>query len=236
MNTPCHFARLFCLSVVVLSLAPHVPAKTDAPTTNGFVNVRGTVTIDGQTALDGQTIFGRANVVTERGSDSQIVLSNSARLNLAAETDLAVEFAAARLTAGLRSGRVTSSIPHGVRLDLQTTDLSLMNDTADPAVFTIETGECEGTRLSVERGRLITTVAGHTQTVGAGETFSTTGAGPAPPSHLSGKQKAGILATIGGAIAIMLAVALGQNDEDQDNPDFGGCVVVPSPGAPTGCS
>jgi hypothetical protein len=42
---------------------------------------------------------------------------------------------------------------------------------------------------------------------------------------------------IGAAIAVMLAVALGDNDEDQQNPgNFGGCIIVPSPGSPNTCS
>ncbi len=196
----------------------------------GIVSVSGSVSIDGQRATEGQTIFAPSSLVTNHDSETLIVLSNLTRLNVAAQTDLTVDFSATRVAGSLTAGRLTGFVPAGVSLEFQTTDLSIGGSAASPVIFTIETGECVGTRLSVESGRLITKSAGRTHTVEAGETLSTFNPEAPTPPKMSGKQKAGVVFTIGGALAILLAVALGRNDDDQENPgDFGGQVTAPSP-------
>jgi hypothetical protein len=127
-----------------------------------------------------------------------------------------------------------------VFVEFTTADLTIKGDATEPVVFSAESTECEGTLISVIAGHLEIRGAGLPVTIKAGESFSTTG-GPAAPQpgqpSLSRKRSIGLFVGIGAAIAVMLAVALGDNDEDQQNPgNFGGCIIVPSPGSPNTCS
>jgi hypothetical protein len=78
---------------------------------------------------------------------------------------------------------------------------------------------------------------GVVRTAGAGESLRAAhGSQPAPPqgNGLSGKKRAGIFVGIAAAVAAVLLVIAGREDED----DFGGNCLVISPGGPLppGCS
>lgn len=241
-----HFRpRVLALSIAIPMLvqgtwATSLP-ESDSLAVKGIISVTGVVQINGQTALPGQTLFGKSNVATFADSESLIALTNLARLNLSANTEITVDSSKTSLSVTLRAGRIVSSAPAGVFVDFTTADLSIKSDATEPVVFSIETTECGASHISVAAGHLLTQRAGHSFTLKAGETFSTKerSAATQPPGQpaFGRKRTIGLLAGIGAAIAVMLAVAMGNNDEDQDNPgDFGGCVIVPSPGAPNTCS
>ena len=206
--------------------------EADLVSAKGVISINGIVRINGQNAIAGQTLFANSNVVAFADSESLIALNNLAMLNLSPNTDLTVDSSKTTLSIFLKAGRVLGSVPAGVFIDLTTADLSIKNDAKEPVVFSIETTECGGTDISVSAGHLETRQAGQPLTVNAGETLSTTAGSaaihPGEPA-LSRKRSIGLFVGIGAAVAVMLAVALGAND-DQESPDFGGEVTVgPSP-------
>jgi len=236
--------RAVALSTAMLLLLHGANAKSlseaTAQTARGIISFTGTVRINGQSALAGQTLFANSLVVTLAHSGSLIALSNLAKLNLSENTGATVDSSKTSLSVILWEGRIVSSVPAGVLADFTTADLSIKTDATEPVVFKIETTECGGTDIFVSTGHLETRRAGQLLTIRAGEAFSTAARSAAKqPGHpaLSRKRTAGLFVGIGAALAVMLAVALGNNDEDQENPgDVGGCIIVPSPGAPNGCS
>lgn len=80
----------------------------------------------------------------------------------------------------------------------------------------------------MQSGALEIRANGAAHSLKAGESFATAH-GPRPRQNLSGRKRAGIIVAIASAVALV-AVVLTQRGSDE-TPDFGGCVIVLSPGA-----
>jgi hypothetical protein len=219
---------LFISAALFLSV---LPASAAPPHNTGIVTATGTVTINGHPAISGQTLFPHSEVTTSKNSETLLQLQNSARLNLLPESDLQIDFDRQRVSGFIRQGGMRGYVPLDIRLDLATADLSIIGDSSEPLVFTINASECDGTVLSVRQGRLRVRGPNVDQAIEAGESLTTLpgsqSATPGKKNHLSHNQKLGLWIAIGAATGIVLAVALGQNDEDQETPG-GGCVIAPS--------
>ncbi len=197
------------------------------------------VKLNGDNAISGQTLFDHGAIVTAADSDALIVFYNQVRLRLAAKGELAVDFFADRISGSLPTGTVSGYVPPGVSLELRTSDASIVSIAPKPLVFTLHSSECQGTMITVNQGEVELRSSGRKYTVLAGESFSTVpdSAGQSTQSQVSKKEKLGLFVGIGTVVALMLAVALGSNDTNVENPGtFGGCVIVPSPGSPNTCS
>ena len=231
--------RLTTISAAISLLnAAFIAAGSTAPAASkGILTVSGMVRLNGVRAVTGQTVFAHSSIVTGEDADSSIAFDNQVRLRLAAKGDLAVDSFVRHLSGSLQTGTVSGFLPSGVSLDFRTSDVSISSTPSEPLVFTIQTNECEGTTIAVNQGKLELRSAGRKYILVAGESFSTaTGvSGQSGQSHLSRKEKLGLFIGIGATVALLLAVVLGQNDHDQENPVFGGCVIVPSPGSPNTC-
>jgi hypothetical protein len=229
------FVAISIVSVGTLSKAAAVDSRTVA----GSISVQGTVNVNGQRATEGQTLFAKSMIETASGSESLITLRNGSRLDLSANGALMIESSGRRVLGSIHAGRVLLNIPANVALDFSTADVSINKKSIDEAVLImVEATECAGTKLSVMSGQLEVHHNGRARVIKSGESLSTSPpqSGPQPTQNSFDKKKLGIIFGVGGAVAILLAVALGLNDEDQQNPgDFGGCVIVPSPGAASGC-
>jgi hypothetical protein len=216
----------------MLSLVVHgggMPGKSSA-LAEGLVTVTGTVKVNGQGAITGQTLFASNRIVTAGNSTASITLRNSSRLNLSADSDLNVESSSKTLSGSLTDGLVSGSVPAGVLVEFKTTDVTIVSDAAEPIVFSLQTNECAGTNITVDKGRIDARIHGQLRTIKAGESLSTTLGTPAPQTtqqSSSHKKKLGIFIGIGSAVAVLLAVVLGKNDDDQEAPG-GGCVIAPS--------
>jgi hypothetical protein len=235
---------LRAIGVVVTVAVLHVvtavaatPLKGDA--CEGSVKTSGTVKINGHEAISGQTLFSESEITTSVNAESLIQLQNSARLNLLPESDLQIGFNRLQLSGHLNQGTMVGLVPSGIALTFSTEDLSIFSEPSASVVFRIQASECAGTMLTVQQGRLLVHAPGVEQIVNAGESLSTVttsqSSAPRATNNLTSNQKLGLWVAIGAATGIVLAVVLGQNDEDQQTPG-GGCVIAPSgPGGPGQC-
>ena len=227
------------VAISILSVGTFSKATTavESRTIAGSISVQGIVNVNGQPATEGQTLFTKSMIETALGSESLITLRNKSRLNLSAEGALTIESSERHVLGSMHTGRALLNIPAGVVLEFSTADVSINKKSVDEAVLVmVEATECAGTKLSVMSGQLEVHHNGRARVVKFGESLSTgpAQAGPQQTQNSFDKKKLGIIFGVGGAVAILLAVALGNNDENQQTPG-GGCVVILSPGAPSGC-
>jgi len=226
------------ISIISVGTVSQAAASVESRTVAGSLSVQGIVNVNGQPATEGQTLFAKSMIETASGSESLITLRNGSRLTLSAKGALTIESSERRVLGSMHTGRVLLNIPAGVVLDFSTADLSLNKKSVDETILVmVEATECAGTKLSVMSGQLEVHHNGRLRIVKFGESLSTSPAqsGPQQTQNSFGKKKTlGIIFGVGGAVAILLAVALGHNDENQQTPG-GGCVVIPSLGSASGC-
>ncbi|HXI23925.1 MAG TPA: hypothetical protein VNG71_08610, partial [Pyrinomonadaceae bacterium] len=149
-----------------------------------------------------------------------------------------IESSERRVLGSMHTGRALLNIPAGIDLDFSTADVSINKKSVDEAVLImVEATECAGTKLSVMSGEVEVHHNGQARLLKFGESLSTSPVqtGQQQTQNSSNKKKTlGIIFGVGGAVAILLAVALGNNDENQQTPG-GGCVIVLSPGVVPAC-
>jgi ferric-dicitrate binding protein FerR (iron transport regulator) len=221
----------FLIAVTLLNLSlPSVPGvianpRLAAGLATGVIQVAGTVTIDGAKGTSGQTIFPGSQIHTSPGSESIIDLGKFTRLRLSAETEFTLDFSRARVSSTLDKGTVRGFIPAGFPVNIRTAGGELVTDPSQPAEFIVQVvGDI--TKISVDKGRVELRIKDKLQTVSAGEVFTTATGSQTKPDEddgLTNRQKIGIFGAIGAA-AVILAVALTGKKEEE--PEFGGCVII----------
>jgi ferric-dicitrate binding protein FerR (iron transport regulator) len=232
-------ALFVAISIISLGTFAKATAAVESRTVAGFISVQGIVNVNGQRATEGQTLFAKSIIETASSSESLITLRNGSRVNLSADGALTIESSERDLLASMHNGRALLNIPAGVILDFSTADVSLNKKSVAEAVLVmVEATECAGTRLSVMSGQLEVHHNGRARVVKSGESLSTSAAQTGQQQQTQNsfdKKKLGIIFGIGGAVAILLAVALGNNDENQQAPG-GGVICAPSPGSGGPCN
>lgn len=203
----------------------------------GSISVQGIVNVNGQRATEGQTLFAKSMIETASGSESLITLRNGSRLNLSSESALTVESSERHVLGSMHTGRALLNIPANVGLDFSTADVSINKKSVDQSILImVEAAECAGTKLSVISGQLEVHNNGRARVLKFGESLSTSPAQAGQQqTHNSwnNKKTLGVVFGVGGAVAILLAVALGNNDENQQTPGGGVCTLSPVTGG--GC-
>ena len=227
------------ISIIGAGTISKATTAVESRTVAGSISVQGIVNVNGQRATEGQTLFAKSMIETALGSETLITLRNGSRLNLSAEGALAIESSERRVLGSMYAGRALLNIPAGVVLNFSTADVSINKKSADDAVLImVETTECAGTKLSVMRGQLEVHHHGQARLLKFGESLSTSPAQTGQPQTQNSwnkKKTLGVIFGAGGAVAILLAVALGNNDENQQAPG-GGVVCAPSPGSGSPCN
>jgi ferric-dicitrate binding protein FerR (iron transport regulator) len=212
-------------------LRAHAAAESARrPAPFGQVALAAGLTVDGLPAVAGQTIFTGSSFGTDERSRGLIELSNRARLELSGGAELRLDFSDEGLGGTLGAGGARLSTPRSVAASLTTADASVVSDASDPALFTIQVS-AEGTRLSVLAGRVEMRAGGGARAAGAGESLhAARGSQPAPPqgNSLSGRQRAGLFVGIAAAVAVVILVLAGRDDEEFITP----CPLTISPSGP----
>jgi len=211
-----------------LQAVPGVFASTraGAAVATGIIRVSGTVTVDGAEATSWQTIFPGSHVATLEGSESIVDLGFT-RFRLSAETELTLDFSRTNIAGAVGNGVVRAFVPAGIPVNLETADAELKTDFSQPASFIVQV-DGGTTRVSVEKGRIDVRAGGRLTSVGVGQVLTTAPGSPAllvSQSNLTSGQKVGIFVAIGIAAAILAIAIMGR---DKSEPQFGGCVIVPS--------
>lgn len=202
---------------------------------SGLIKIAGIVSINGVRAASGQTLFSGSTIHTEANSESRITLDNQARLQLDGTTAIELKFSGAELAASLSEGAVQSFVPAGLAAKLETADALVTPDPAQPATFTIGIEDCT-TKVFVHSGQVQVRAWHRVTSVRTGESFSTGQIVPAPPQqqNLSQRKRVGLFIGIGVGISLLAIVLTGRHAPPEAE-NFGGCVIVPSPGANNTC-
>ena len=224
------FALLAAAALLNLSAPARAaePARAHAPT--GQVARAAGLTVVGLPAVVGQTVFSGSSFDTAEKSRGALELGNRARLELSGATALKLDFSDGSVGGSLSSGGARVSVPRGVAASLATADASVVSETSEPALFSLQVS-AEGTTLTVQSGRVEMRAGGAARKASAGETLrAAAGSQPLPPqgNSLSSGKRAGIFVGIAAAVAAVIIVLAGR-DDDSDEP----CpVIVISPGGP----
>ena len=234
-----HGARRACAllaAAALLNAAGPARAATESarrPAPSGQIALAAGLSVDGLPAVPGQTVFPGSSFDTAENSRSALELGNRARLELSGGTTLRLEFSDQGLGGALGAGATRVSVPRSVNASLTTADASVVSDASDPALFTLQVS-AEGTTLSVQSGRVEMRAGGATRSAGAGESLhAARGSQPAPPqgNSLSGRQRAGLFIGIAAAVAAVLLVIAGRDDDEFGEP----CPIIVSGDVPPGC-
>lgn len=233
-------AIAFLIVVTLLNLSVPLLPKVlaagggNASGATGIIRVSGVVTIDELKATSGQTIFPGSQIQTSEDSEALVDLGKFTRLRLLGETKFGLDFSKTSIVSTLTSGVLRGFIPAGTAVNIKTAAGELITDASQPTEFTVQViGDT--TRVSVEAGRVELRKENELKTVSAGEVFTTAPVPqtqPDPDEGMTTGQKIGLVAAIGAAATILALVLIGR---DEEAPQFGGCVIVPSGESPSVC-
>lgn len=223
-----------CLSVAVLSVYSMVVlAAPGQAGQSGELSVSGQVTVDGQPATNGRTIFAGSTITTGANSSAVVSLGKLGRVELLQNSSLKLSFTDAGLTGMLDAGRLKVSTNSGSSAVITTKDGSVVADTAQSNVFTVDL-ECGNTVVATQSGMAALRGSGTDQQIAAGSEASAGQAAPgtrcsrltAPTNRgLSGGAFAALLLAAGGAIAGAIIASTTSGDDSS----IGGGTVIVSP-------
>lgn len=227
-------------AAALLTAAGPTRAATESarrPAPSGQIALAAGLNVDGLPAVAGQTVFPGSSFDTAANSRSALELGNRARLELSGATTLRLEFSDESLGGVLGAGAARVSVPRSVNASLTTADASVVSDAADPALFTLEVS-AEGTTLSVQSGRVEMRAGGASRAAGAGETLRAAhGSQPAPPqgNSLSSRKRAGLFIGIAAAVATVLLIIAGRDNDDEEFGEPCPILISPNGNVPLGC-
>ena len=226
-------AAALLLAAALLNLSSIAPrAATTSVMHAGEVTLANGVNVDGSQAVRGQTFFSGSRFAAADKSQALLSLDNFGRIELADRAALKLDFDGAGMGGALETGRLRVYAPRGVVADFATADAHVRSDSRDAASFILRAGE-GFTEVSVQSGSLeVRAGGGASRLLKAGESF-TTAPDPRMRQNLSGRKRVGLFAAIAGAVALVAIVITSR--EDDEMLDFGGCVIILSPGAPNNC-
>jgi hypothetical protein len=212
------FALLAAAALLCLPGRAAAAESAGPPAPSGQVTAAEGLRVDGSPAVAGQSLFPGSTFEADDGSRPALGLDNLARLELSGGASLGLDFSASGVAGSLGAGGARVYAPRGVAASLTTADASVASDAgAGPALFSVLVSEA-GTTLSVQAGRVEMSAGGRTLAAEAGQTLSAAhGSAPAPAprqgNSLSGRKKAGLVLGIAGALAAVLVIIAGLDDE-----------------------
>ena len=222
-------AAALLLTAALLNLSAIAPraAAAAAARHTGEVTIADGLAVDGLQAVRGQTFFSGSRLAAAAKSISLLSLGNLARLELTEDAALPLDFDEDSLGGALERGRLRVYAPRGVEADFSTADARVKTDAGEAVSFTLRSSE-GFTEVSVQSGALEVRSNDSARTLKAGESF-TTKPGPQAQQNSSNRKRAGFIIAIASAVTLVAIVLARRSDEEV--PDFGGCVIVLSPGA-----
>ena len=228
-------AALICLAFAVFNLQSTTVLGNSVVTSvppAGELTIAGSVHVDGAPAISGQTFFPGSTFRVAPSSLSTLTLRNRGRLELSAETILQLDFSDEMVTGALTAGRLRVLAPAGVTIRLTTTDATVLANSRQPALFSVESGRDGPTKVSVEAGQVELSFGNRTQLVSAGEALSTAVGLEALMNarpHLGGAKRQVLLHSLVGVLSIITLILAGNGGGEVEELCFGGTVTFGSP-------
>lgn len=222
-------ALLLLLAAALINFSTLAPraAVADVPHAGEVTDTNG-VAVDGLPAVRGQTFFSGSRLEAAGKSLSLLGLDNQGRVELSGAAALRLDFDEAHMGGPLEAGQLRVYAPRGVAADFATADARVMTDARESVSFRLRTAG-GFTEVSVQSGALEVRANGSARTLKAGETYSTA-PDPQTRQNLSGRKRVGLFVAIAGAAALVV-IAFAARGGDEEMLDFGGCIIVLSPGS-----
>lgn len=210
------------VAVAVLSVYSMLGSAAPSARASGALAVSGQVTVNGQRVISGGTIFTDSIISTANQSSASVSISKVGRVDLAANSDLRLSFAANSITATLETGRAQVAILAGITVNLTTKDGTVVVDGSQPTTFTVSTSR-ERTSVATLSGIAQFRAGGSVKQIAAGE--SATAGVPNPRQDTDDGSRSWIWFVIPVVVAVTV-ISYVVFDDNDDDLNFGGSVTV----------
>ena len=199
---------------------------------SGEITVTGQVTVNGQPAVSNSTILSGAVIETGPNSSAVVSLGKLGRVEILADSNLTLNFAAGSITAILQSGKTRVSNAAGVATTVTTKDATVIADSSQADNFLVEV-ECAHTHVDTATGTVTMRVGSNDKQVAAGTTatagnLSQTGCKPCMrPNSAPETATVGLpwlILVAAGVVGVAIWLGTGHG-----NTNTGGNVIVISP-------
>jgi ferric-dicitrate binding protein FerR (iron transport regulator) len=210
------------VAVAVLSVYSMLVLAAPSAKASGALAVSGQVTVNGQRVISGGTIFMDSIISTADQSSASVSISKVGRVDLAANSDLRLSFAANSITATLETGRAQVAILAGITVNLTTKDGTVVVDGSQPTTFTVSASR-ERTSVATLSGIAQFRAGGSVKQLAAGE--STTAGVPNPRRDTDDGSWSWIWFVIPVVVALTV-ISYVVFDDNNDDLNFGGSVTV----------
>jgi ferric-dicitrate binding protein FerR (iron transport regulator) len=189
---------------------------------SGALAVSGQVTVNGQKMTSGGTIFMDSIISTADQSSASVSISKVGRVDLAANSDLRLSFAANSITAMLETGSAQVAILAGITVNLTTKEGTIVVDGSQPTTFTVSASR-ERTSVATLSGIAQFRAGGSVKQIAAGE--SATAGVPNPQQDTDDGSWSWIWFVIPVVVAVTV-ISYVVFDDNDDDLDFGGSITV----------
>jgi len=226
------FRKFITLTTLAAVWTVYSMVALAAPTgTTAEISVTGQVTVNGQPAVSNSTLISGSTVVTGADSSATISLGKTGRVELSADSNLALQFSDNSITGVLSSGKVRVTNGAGVAATITSKDTVAIADAGQSDTFVVEV-ECSHTHVDTVAG-VVTMREGTNDkqivagTSGTAGNLSQTGCQPclrpnsAPPVRFGGPWWLVLVAAGVAGVAILV----GRKTETE----IGGGVIIVSP-------
>jgi phage baseplate assembly protein gpV len=210
------------VAVAVLSVYSMVVLAAPGAKASGALAVSGQVTVNGQNMISGGTIFMDSIISTADQSSASVSISKVGRVDLAANSDLRLSFAANSITAMLETGSAQVAILAGTTVNLTTKDGTVVVDGSQPTTFTVSAAR-ERTSVATLSGIAQFHAGGSVKQIAAGESATAGVPNPQQDTDDGGWSWIWIVIPVVAAVTVISYVVFDDNDDDLD---FGGSITV----------
>ncbi len=210
------------VAVAVLSVYSMLLLAAPSAKASGALAVSGQVTVNGQKMISGGTIFMDSIISTADQSSASVSISKVGRVDLAANSDLRLSFAANSITAMLETGSAQVAILAGITVNLTTKDGTVVVDGSQPTTFTVSASR-ERTSVATLSGSAQFRAGGSVKQIAAGE--SATAGVPNPRQDTDDGSWSWIWFVIPVVIAVTV-ISYVVFDDNDDDLNFGGSITV----------
>ena len=210
------------VAAAVLSVSSMLVLAAPGAKASGALAASGHVTVNGQKMTSGGTIFTDSIISTADQSSASVSISKVGRVDLAANSDLRLSFAANSITAMLETGSAQVAIFAGSTVNLTTKDGTVVVDGSQPTTFTVSASR-ERTSVATLSGIAQFRASGSVKQIAAGESAT---AGVPNSQQDTDDGSWGWLWFAIPAVAAVTVISYVVFDDNDDDLDFGGNVTV----------